>query len=89
MDLFFCRSFGVCEQDFEARVADFSSSMGVLRSAEIAFREGFRRTHLGNLPPVFLEVSVRFLFCFFLVSFFVAFSNVLSCVSFLLFLFSV
>ncbi|CAM9712667.1 unnamed protein product, partial [Hapterophycus canaliculatus] len=43
-------------QDFEAKALDFCRSMAALRSAEIASREAFLKTHLGNLPPVFIEV---------------------------------
>ncbi|CAN0286012.1 unnamed protein product [Pylaiella littoralis] len=44
-------------QDFETKVSDFCSSMATLRSAEIVSRETFLRTHLGNLPPVFIEMA--------------------------------
>lgn len=46
-------------QEFETKVADFSSSMATLRSTEIVAREAFNQVHLGNLPPVFVEVSKR------------------------------
>lgn len=43
-------------QEFETKVADFCSSLEALRSAEIVARKAFREKHVGNLPPVFIEV---------------------------------
>lgn len=42
-------------------MADFCSSMATLRSTEIVAREAFNQVHLGNLPPVFVEVSRGYL----------------------------
>ncbi|CAB1104811.1 unnamed protein product [Ectocarpus sp. CCAP 1310/34] len=44
-------------EDFEATVSDFCNSMAALRSSEIVSRQEFIQTHLGNLPPVFLEMA--------------------------------
>lgn len=44
-------------QNVEAKVEEFCNSMTALRSAEILARGSFRQTHLGNLPPVFVEVG--------------------------------
>ncbi|CAN0274292.1 unnamed protein product, partial [Ectocarpus sp. 12 AP-2014] len=44
-------------QDFEATVANFCHSMAALRSSEMVSRQEFIQTHLGNLPPVFLEMA--------------------------------
>ncbi|CAN0037125.1 unnamed protein product, partial [Ectocarpus fasciculatus] len=44
-------------QDFETTVSDFCNSMAALRSSEIESREEFIQAHLGNLPPVFVEMA--------------------------------
>ncbi|CAN0081347.1 unnamed protein product, partial [Ectocarpus sp. 12 AP-2014] len=44
-------------QDFEAMVSDFCNSVAALRSSEMVSRQEFIQTHLGNLPPAFLEMA--------------------------------